>query len=49
MSGSRICVRGREGVASEILPTSHSKVGSAAKIWVSILGVGGGGSPPGPP
>ena len=35
-----------KGGGSEILPTSRSGVGAAAKIWASKLGVGGGGASP---
>ena len=34
-----------EGGASEILPTLHSGVAVAAKIWASKLVVGGGAGP----
>ena len=44
--GSRICVRGGP---SEILPTSHSGVAAAAKIWASKLGGRGGARAPGGP
>ena len=37
------------GGASEILPTSRSRVAVATKIWASNLGVGGCGRAPSPP